>query len=279
MTFTNTIKLLQGTSENNSSGSNTSTATTNLVDGSFIFPYIIIQSGSIDNTAIGSNTPNTANFTNITASNLQLFNNTISLGTVTNSSLQGIVYNTNQFFGVDTNTNVFTFKNTDTNALGNAQLNNLVIGTGTNTISSVGTTLLLNVNGNVQLPTGTQAYRPTVERLQLNATDTSPTTQITLNPNTNVSFINVTSDIPLTIENTTTLLLSNSTFDGFVKIIHISNCPTMATIQLLLLIQDPSTGILQTNTITFSNAGMCIQIMYDATRSCWLLLDTGAFIN
>ena len=110
MTFTSTSKVLHGTSANTSNGISSSTATTSIVDGSFIFPYIVIQSGFMDNTIIGTNTPNSANFTSVTASNLQLFNNTISLGTVTNNSLQGIVYNTNQFFGVDKNANVFTFK-------------------------------------------------------------------------------------------------------------------------------------------------------------------------
>ena len=279
MTFTSTSKVLHGTSANTSNGISSSTATTSIVDGSFIFPYIVIQSGFMDNTIIGTNTPNSANFTSVTASNLQLFNNTISLGTVTNNSLQGIVYNTNQFFGVDKNANVFTFKNTDTGVLGNAQFNNIVIGTGTNTISSNGTILQLNTSGQVQLPTGTQAYRPTVERKILHVTDTLPTTQITLDPNTNVSFISIVADTPLTVANTTTLLLSDSDFDGFVKIIHVSDCPPLVTIQLIITIQDPGTGILQSNTLKFPNGGICTQIMYDMTRLCWLLLDTGLFIS
>lgn len=278
MTLTTTPKLLHGSSTNESSGSGFNTATTNTVSGDYIFPFIIIQSGIIENVTLGANTPNIANFTNVTASTLQIFNNTITLSANTNSSLQGIVYNNNQFFGTDTNTNVFTFKNTDTQVLGNANFNSLFLGTGTANINATGNALNLNTNGIVNLPTGTQAYRPTVERLSLNVSNATPTTTMTLNPNTNVSFISITSTIPLTIPNTTTLLLSNSNFDGFVKIIHISNCTLLSTIVLQLQIQDPNTGILQLNTLTL-NTGMCVQIMYDSVRTCWLLLDTGVFIS
>jgi hypothetical protein len=279
MTLTTSSKLLHGSSTNESSGSGFDTATINTVSGDYIFPFILVQSGIIDNVTIGTNTPNIANFTNVTASTLQLFNNTITLSTNTNSSLQGIIYNTNQFFGTDTNTNVFTFKNTDTQVLGNANFNSLFLGTGTANISATGNVMNINTNGKVNLPTGTQAYRPTVERLSLNVNDTTPTTSITLDPNTNVSFTSVISDTPLTIPNTTTLLLSNSDFDGFVKIIHVSNCTALSTIVLHLQIQDPNTGILATDTITFTNAGMCVQIMYDSIRTCWLLLDSGIFMS
>jgi hypothetical protein len=279
MTLTTSPKLLHGSSTNESSGSGFDTATINTVSGDYIFPFILVQSGILENVTIGANTPNTANFTNITASTLQLFNNTISLSTNTNSSLQGIIYNNNQFFGTDTNTNVFTFKNTDTQVLGNANFNALIFGTGTANINATGNVLNLNTNGSVNLPIGTQAYRPTVERLSLNVNDTTPITTFVMNPNTNVSFISILSDTPLTISNTTTLHLSSSNFDGFVKIIHISNCPSLSTIILNLSIQDPNTGILQSNTLSFTNAGMCVQIMYDAIRDCWLLLDSGVFIH
>ena len=154
MTLTTTPKLLHGSSTNESSGSGFNTATTNTVSGDYIFPFIIIQSGIIENVTLGANTPNIANFTNVTASTLQIFNNTITLSANTNSSLQGIVYNNNQFFGTDTNTSVFTFKNTDTQALGNANFNSLFLGTGTANINATGNALNLNTNGIVNLPTG-----------------------------------------------------------------------------------------------------------------------------
>jgi hypothetical protein len=264
----NTGKTLFGSNTNDTSG---------IISDNYIFPYIFIQSGAIENTTIGENTPNFANFTNVTAQSLHLFDNIITLSTITNSSLQGIIYNNNQFFGTDAN--VFTFKNKDTQVLGNANFNSLFLGTGTANINATDNILNLNINGQVNLPSGTQAYRPTVERLSSSVNNMTPTTTITLDPNINVSFISVNSNSPLTISNTTTLILPNSSFDGFVKIIHISDCVDMSEVVLNLNIQDPNTGLLKTNTITFTNAGMCVQLMFDSVKNCWLFLDTGVFIS
>ena len=267
-------KLLQGIDPTliNSSGNlvNGSSITTT-VNGDYIFPFIIVQSGLINNTSIGSDISNTGNFTSLTASTLTVFDAIIQLGQPT-ALRHGLLFGNNQFFGIGSN-NALTYQMNG--VLGPAQFSQIQFGNGSAFISGTNNILNLNSTGIVNLPVGTQAYRPTIERVQVVLSNTSPSiTNVVLNSLINMSFVDIVTTETLNTIKKVEFQLMDSIYDGFIKQIRIVHCdtPSMIQIHLPLILTCPETSGAQ---IIEFYPGTTISLGYDLNLLKWYFIDTG----
>lgn len=265
------IGSLAGSSGSLLLGSGSSTI---ISSSSNIFPYIQIQTGLADGLIIGTVMPATANFTDITASSLTLFNNIIHLGDSSNS-IHGLDYGT-QFFGTDTN--VFTYT-TSPGTLGSARFSSLSLGYFGASITNSGPNLGIvpGSGGVVTLPRGTVAYQPETEHLQ---GDLSIDTEIQVSGRINISFIIITRStgsvpIELPLE-----FAQEPIVDGFLKTIVVQSCPvgSWGLIKFPIGKFKCSDDNVNYSTSEYSiqcRSGIVVQLTWNLLETCWYVHGNG----
>lgn len=273
MTFSDTPKFLQGPGSVNPVSTLVLAGSTSSGDTSFIWPFIIIQSGTADNLAIGGTGPSTGSFTTLTSSTFDVFSNTIGLGTPSDPR-HGLTYGTNNFFG---NLNdVFT--NTIGGTLGSANFSSVLVGTGGSSIGSSGPDLTLSPGplGNLNIPFSTRGYRPFSEHIDIDVQGRSGTVTASVSSGSNVSFFHVSGTPSDAV--TVSVPVPSGTLDGQVRIAYLVES-TVPSVQLSFTnLQDPGTGVSSVRTVTLEGPGSSAQFIYNLRNDIWGFLDTGSTV-
>ena len=211
----------------------------------FIFPYIVVQSGTMDNVEIGQDFPNVGSFTDLTVSQLLHLGNIIQLGDESNP-VHGLAWGS-EFFGVINQQ--FTYD-------GPALFESLFLQNGSN-LTEIGPDLYINAGpgGNVILPSDIVAYQPSTENR------TTSGVAITLGPE-NISFVTNTSPTiaPLT--------LPTVTQDGYLKQV----VSVQGSLRILAdNVVDAGTGTTNAGGVIDISAGQITKLIWSQEQARWFI--------
>lgn len=211
----------------------------------FIFPYIVVQSGTLNNVEIGLDFPNTASFTDVTVGQLLHLGNIIQLGDESNP-VHGLAWGS-EFFGVINNQ--FTYD-------GPALFESLLL-QNASSLTEVGPDLYINAGpgGSVILPSDVVAYQPSTENR------TTSGVAITLGPE-NISFVTNTSPTiaPLT--------LPAVSQDGFLKqVVSVQGALRIVADNVV----DAGSGTTNAGGVIDISAGQVTKLIWSQQQARWFI--------